>query len=38
MNDWLRNGGTHHFCTNLGNQVERRQYVAELLEIHFVEV
>jgi L-arabinose isomerase len=38
MNDWLRNGGTHHYCTSLGDQVDRWRYVAELLEIDFVEV
>lgn len=38
MNDWLRNGGTHHYCTNLGDHVERWRYLAELLQIDFVEV
>ena len=30
MNQWLHNGGTHHFCTNLGVHVDRWQYLAEL--------
>ena len=38
MNTWLRNGGTHHFCTNLGDHVERWEYLAELLEIDLVEI
>jgi L-arabinose isomerase len=38
MNAWLRNGGTHHFCTNLGHHAERWQYLAELVEIDFVEI
>jgi L-arabinose isomerase len=38
MNTWLRNGGTHHFCTNLGEHVERWEYLAELLGIDFVEI
>lgn len=38
MNAWLRNGGTHHFCTNLGDQVERWQYFAELIEVDLVEI
>ena len=38
MNAWLHNGGTHHFCTNLGDHVERWQYLAELLDIDFVEI
>jgi L-arabinose isomerase len=38
MNAWLHNGGTHHFCTNLGVHVDRWQYLAELLDIDFVEI
>jgi L-arabinose isomerase len=38
MNGWLRNGGTHHFCTNLGRHTQRWRYLAETLEIDFVEV
>src|SRR5665213_3668373 len=35
---WLRNGGTHHFCLNLGDHVERWRILAELLDIEFVEI
>jgi L-arabinose isomerase len=38
MNSWLHNGGTHHFCTNLGQHVRRWQYLGELLDIDFVEI
>ncbi len=38
MNKWLKNGGTHHFCTNLGVHVERWRYLAELLEVELVEI
>lgn len=38
MDQWLRNGGTHHFVTNLGEHVERWRYLAELLQIDFVEI
>ncbi len=38
LDAWLRNGGTHHFCMNLGDQVERWRLVAELLDIDFVEL
>lgn len=38
MNTWLHNGGTHHFCTNLGQHVDRWRYLAELLDIDFVEI
>ncbi|MGH9107740.1 MAG: L-fucose/L-arabinose isomerase family protein [Acidimicrobiales bacterium] len=38
MERWLRNGGTHHFCTNLGDHVQRWRYLAEMLEIDFVEI
>ena len=38
MNEWLRNGGTHHFCTNLGVHVDRWRYLAQLLDIEFVEL
>jgi L-arabinose isomerase len=38
MNSWLHNGGTHHFCTNLGEHVPRWRYLAELLDIDFVEI
>lgn len=35
---WLKNGGTHHFCLNLGDHVERWRTLAELLDIEFVEI
>ena len=38
LTSWLRNGGTHHFCMNLGDHVERWRYLAELLDIDFVEI
>ena len=38
MNKWLRNGGTHHFCTNLGLHADRWRYLAELLEVDLVEI
>jgi L-arabinose isomerase len=38
LDGWLRNGGTHHFVTNLGDHLERWRYLAELLDIDFVEL
>ena len=38
LTSWLRNGGTHHFCLNLGDHVERWRHLAELLDIDFVEI
>jgi L-arabinose isomerase len=38
MNGWLRNGGTHHFCTNLGSHTQRWEILAELLEIDLAEI
>jgi len=38
LTSWLRNGGTHHFCLNLGDHVERWCRLAELLDIDFVEI
>jgi L-arabinose isomerase len=38
MNTWLHNGGTHHFCTNLGQHLDRWEYLAELLDVDFVEI
>jgi L-arabinose isomerase len=38
LNGWLRSGGTHHFCMNLGDHVERWRHVAELLDDDFVEL
>jgi len=38
MNKWLHNGGTHHFCTNLGLHADRWRYLAELLEVDLVEL
>jgi L-arabinose isomerase len=38
LTSWLRNGGTHHFCLNLGDHVERWRNLAELLDIDFVEI
>ena len=35
---WLRSGGTHHFCLNLGDHVERWYNLAELLDIDFVQI
>jgi len=37
LTSWLRSGGTHHFCMNLGDHVGRWHYLAELLDIDFVE-
>ncbi|MFZ0060303.1 MAG: hypothetical protein WAL35_09715 [Acidimicrobiales bacterium] len=34
----MRNGGTHHFCLNLGDHVERWRNLAELLDVDFVEI
>jgi L-arabinose isomerase len=36
LTSWLRNGGTHHFCLNLGDHVERWRILAELLDIDYV--
>jgi L-arabinose isomerase len=38
MNAWLSNGGTHHFCTNLGRHTERWANFAELLQIDVVRI
>lgn len=38
LDGWLREGGTHHFCLNLGDQTERWRLVAELLGIEFTRV
>jgi L-arabinose isomerase len=38
MDDWLRAGGTHHFVVNLGDQVDRWRYVAELLDLDYLEI
>lgn len=38
LTEWLRQGGTHHFCMNLGDQVERWRLLAEQLDIEFVEL
>ena len=38
LTEWLRHGGTHHFCLNLGDHVERWRILAELLDIDFVEI
>jgi L-arabinose isomerase len=38
MNTWLKNGGTHHFCTNLGDHVARWEYLAELLQVDLVKI
>lgn len=38
LDEWLRNGGTHHFVTNLGDHVDRWRTLAELLDIDFVEI
>jgi L-arabinose isomerase len=36
LTSWLRNGGTHHFCLNLGDHVERWRILAELAGIDYV--
>ena len=38
MDGWLSTGGMHHFCMNLGDQTDRWQRLAELLEIDYVEI
>jgi len=38
LTSWLRNGGTHHFCLNLGDHVARWRILAELLDIEFGEI
>jgi L-arabinose isomerase len=38
MNTWLKNGGTHHFCTNLGDHVARWEYLTELLQVDLVKI
>jgi L-arabinose isomerase len=38
MNTWLRNGGTHHFCTNLGLHVGRWHYLSELMGVPIVSI
>jgi L-arabinose isomerase len=38
LTSWLRHGGTHHFCLNLGDHVDRWRYLAELLDVDFVEI
>lgn len=38
LDGWLRNGGTHHFCMNLGDHLERWRMLAELLELDYVEI
>ncbi|MGD0741747.1 MAG: L-fucose/L-arabinose isomerase family protein [Acidimicrobiales bacterium] len=38
LTSWLRNGGTHHFCLNPGDHVERWRLLAELAEIDHVAI
>ncbi|MBV9465524.1 MAG: L-fucose/L-arabinose isomerase family protein [Solirubrobacterales bacterium] len=38
MDQWLRNGGPHHFVTNLGDHVMRWRRWAELLDLEYVEI
>jgi L-arabinose isomerase len=38
MDDWLRLGAPHHFVLNLGDHVRRWRYVAELLDLDYVEI
>ncbi|MGH9066058.1 MAG: L-arabinose isomerase family protein, partial [Acidimicrobiales bacterium] len=38
LTSWLRNGGTHHFCMNLGDHLDRWQFLAELLDIEYAEI
>jgi L-arabinose isomerase len=38
MDDWLRNGGPHHFVTNLGDHVDRWRRLAELLDVDCEEI
>ncbi len=38
MNAWLANGGTHHFCTNLGSHSQRWHFLAEMLRVDCISV
>jgi L-arabinose isomerase len=38
MDGWLRNGGPHHFVTNLGAHGDRWHRLAELLDLELVEL
>ena len=38
LNGWLKNGGTHHECFNLGDQTKRWKLLCEMLGIEYVEV
>lgn len=38
LNGWLKNGGTHHQCLNLGDQRERWRILCKMLDIEYIEV
>ncbi|MCW1297031.1 MAG: arabinose isomerase, partial [Candidatus Parvarchaeota archaeon] len=38
LNGWLKNGGTHHECFNLGDQTKRWKLLCEMLGIEYAEV
>jgi L-arabinose isomerase len=38
LDDWLRNGGPHHFVTNLGDHTGRWRRLAELLDLEYEEI
>jgi L-arabinose isomerase len=38
LNGWLKNGGTHHECFNLGDQTRRWKLLCEMLGIEYAEV
>ncbi len=38
MDAWLRNGGPHHFVTNLGDHTRRWRRLAEQLDLELVEL
>jgi L-arabinose isomerase len=38
LDDWLRNGGTHHQCLNMGDQRKRWKMFCLIVDIDYVEV
>jgi L-arabinose isomerase len=38
MKNWLKNGGTHHQCFNIGDIVRRWELFAEMVGIECVRV
>ena len=38
MDDWLSQGGPHHFVINLGDHAGRWRRLAELLDVDYVEI